>query len=152
MAYACRYEIPEPENTEMISKLGMEVELKTFKTNASTQTTPEVAILGIVCVGDYCGRSSKHIYIDHYMGLRSEKDLRTIGVDFRCYVKKSTSRDLDAADVNQHCCRDKVIGQRRIMFVIPGEQDRLDDGVIHENNNHCRSRRVLGSIETVITH
>ncbi|XP_031554729.1 ras-related protein Rab-32A-like [Actinia tenebrosa] len=117
MAYSCSYETPEPENTQLVSKLGKEVELKTFKTNATDQR-PEMDVprsihkrLCILCVGDWTGGKSKQIYVDHYMGNKGGTDLPIIGAEFRLYEKKVTLPVLSTR-------------QQRTIFVMLGERER----------------------------
>ncbi|KAJ7364988.1 hypothetical protein OS493_007624 [Desmophyllum pertusum] len=54
---ATKYELPEEVNEKQLRTLGMEVEMKTFKTNVvlEEETSDNDRLLKIVCVGDYTG-------------------------------------------------------------------------------------------------
>ena len=55
---ATKYELPEEANVKLLSNLGEEVEMKTFKTNVpptSECDKDQVLIIKILCLGDYTG-------------------------------------------------------------------------------------------------
>ena len=89
---ATKYELPEEVNEKRLRTLGMEVEMKTFKTNVvlEEETSDNDRLLKIVCVGDYTGGfRTKGVFIDDYLQVRppikSVFRLPVLGVDF--YLK-----------------------------------------------------------------
>ncbi|XP_078365616.1 ras-related protein Rab-38-like [Oculina patagonica] len=65
---ATKYELPEEVNEKRLRTLGKEVEMKTFKTNVSTETSDGYWLVKIICVGDYTGGGrTQGTFIDDYL-------------------------------------------------------------------------------------
>ena len=68
---ATKYELPEEANVKLLSNLGEEVEMKTFKTNVpptSECDKDQVLIIKILCLGDYTGGvGRKGVLIKDYL-------------------------------------------------------------------------------------
>ena len=66
-----KYELPEEANVKLLSNLGEEVEMKTFKTNVpptSECDKDQVLIIKILCLGDYTGGvGRKGVLIKDYL-------------------------------------------------------------------------------------
>ncbi|KAJ7364992.1 hypothetical protein OS493_007628 [Desmophyllum pertusum] len=91
---ATKYELPEEVNEKRLRTLGMEVKMKTFKTNVvlEEETSDNDRLLKIVCVGDYTGGfRTKGVFIDDYLQVRppikSAFRLPVVGVDFKLKIK-----------------------------------------------------------------
>ena len=68
---ATKYELPEEANVKLISNLGEEVEMKTFKTNVRSTLEyddNQRLLIKILCLGDYTGGvGSKGVLIKDYL-------------------------------------------------------------------------------------
>lgn len=68
---ATKYELPEEADVNLLSNLGKEVEMKTFKTNVpptSKCDKDQVLIIKLLCVGDYTGGvGRKGVFINDYL-------------------------------------------------------------------------------------
>ena len=88
---ATKYEMPEEVNEKRLRTLGMEVEMKTFKTNVDKEgeTCDGDCLVKIICVGDMLGLHSKGMFIKDYCQIyRPEEEYwRTvIGADFHLKI------------------------------------------------------------------
>ena len=97
---ATKYELPAEVNDKRLRTLGMEVEMKTFKTNVANEgeTCNGDLLIKIICVGDYTGgEGTKGVFIDDYCQvLPPVKSYRkpVVGVDF--YLKLIEWRRIEA--------------------------------------------------------
>ena len=79
---ATKYDLPEDVNESRLRTLGMEVEMKTFKTNVTSDGDP--LLVRIICIGD-TSPLQKGMFINDYCQIyrTEEKYCRAlIGVDF----------------------------------------------------------------------
>ena len=82
---ATNYELPEEVNEERLRTLEMEVEMKTFKTN---WTSDGHWLVKIICVGNTCPYR-KGMFINDYCQIYRKRDaywLPLIGVDFQIKI------------------------------------------------------------------
>ena len=68
---ATKYELPEEADVKLLSNLGKEVEMKTFKTNVRPTLKYDEnhrLLIKILCVGDYTGGvGRKGVFISDYL-------------------------------------------------------------------------------------
>ena len=68
---ATKYELPEEADDKLLSNLGEEVEMKTFKTNVLPKLEcdkDQVVKIKILCLGDYAGGvGRKGVFINDYL-------------------------------------------------------------------------------------
>ena len=68
---ATKYELPEEADVNLLSNLGKEVEMKTFKTNVPPKLEcdkDQVLKIKILCLGDYTGGvGRKGVFIKDYL-------------------------------------------------------------------------------------
>ena len=129
---ATKYELPEEANVKLLSNLGEEVEMKTFKTNVpptSECDKDQVLIIKILCLGDYTGGvGRKGVLIKDYLQVTppvptDQKPL--IGFDFHLKtVKWKKGEDHDPITIT-------------LQFWETGEQERLSRMTnVYYRNSH----------------
>ena len=117
---ATKYELPEEANVKLLSNLGEEVEMKTFKTNVpptSECDKDQVLIIKILCLGDYTGGvGRKGVLIKDYLQVTPPVPTHLgplIGCDFHLKtVKWKKGEDHDPITIT-------------LQFWETGEQERL---------------------------
>lgn len=92
---ATKYELPEEADVNLLSNLGKEVEMKTFKTNVpptSKCDKDQVLIIKLLCVGDYTGGvGRKGVFINDYLQVTPPVPTYqspVIGCDFHLKITK----------------------------------------------------------------
>ena len=129
---ATKYELPEEANVKLLSNLGEEVEMKTFKTNVpptSECDKDQVLIIKILCLGDYTGGvGRKGVLIKDYLQVTPPVPTHLgplIGCDFHLKtVKWKKGEDHDPITIT-------------LQFWETGEQERLSRMTnVYYRNSH----------------
>ena len=129
---ATKYELPEEANVKLLSNLGEEVEMKTFKTNVpptSECDKDQVLIIKILCLGDYTGGvGRKGVLIKDYLQVTPPVSTHLgplIGCDFHLKtVKRKKGEDHDPITIT-------------LQFWETGEQERLSRMTnVYYRNSH----------------
>ena len=127
-----KYELPEEANVKLLSNLGEEVEMKTFKTNVpptSECDKDQVLIIKILCLGDYTGGvGRKGVLIKDYLQVTPTVPTHLgplIGCDFHLKtVKWKKGEDHDPITIT-------------LQFWETGEQERLSRMTnVYYRNSH----------------
>ena len=145
---ATKYELPEEANVKLLSNLGEEVEMKTFKTNVpptSEYDKDQVLIIKILCLGDYTrGVGRKGVLIKDYLQVTPPVPTEqppVIGYDFHLKtVKWKKGEDHDPITITlqfwemeeqeRYCTRMTNVYYRdshgALVFWGPGNSSSLD--------------------------
>ncbi|KAL9976168.1 hypothetical protein ACROYT_G013429 [Oculina patagonica] len=97
---ATKYELPGEVNDNRLRTLGMEVEMKTFKTNVASkgETSDGDCLVKIICAGDMLGLHRKGMFINDYCQIyRPEEEYwrPLIFVDFHLKIVRRLKNEDD---------------------------------------------------------